>query len=74
MILYTLSTCAFVSFFVLALKWNELMRKWETLAIKVPTFPTVKQKKRYVFELRLIMFIIFLMASSMITEMLVKWN
>lgn len=61
---FMLMTCGYIALFVLAMKWPNLMEEWENIAIELPTFRDKKQKSIFVLKIRLLVFVVMILAAG----------
>lgn len=61
LLFYTSNALGMISFFALAPKWPGLMKQWEIIEQRVPTFRNNRQRFKRVIEIRLFAFAIFIL-------------
>lgn len=55
---YSINTAGFISFFILALNWPELMQEWQTTESSLSSLCNRRERDSYIFQIRLIILIV----------------
>lgn len=61
---FAMNTLEYIGFIGLALKWPELMQKWEAAEVNLASFCNYSRNMRFVFKMRCIALTVLLLASG----------
>lgn len=63
LLFYVSNTCGIISLFILAKQWPALMDDWRAVEEILPSFKNQKQRKNFIFKIRMIALLIFFQAT-----------